>query len=329
MTETASTLMPTRLTGISPKAYEHPADRAATAALRSIPFLDQVIKKLIEFNYERALKQFYLANSIKVGPRQLPRVWDLYTDTLATLDMPDTYDLYVMQTPHVNAFTLGAEKPIIVLQSGLVTLLDDDELKGVIAHEVGHIHSEHVLYRTALLILLQLSLLGLPTVAGLPIAMIRLALLEWYRASELTCDRAAVLVLRDPLIYCRAMMKLAGGGLNNQLNLDAFLAQANDYEDWEDSTDKGLRFFLEINATHPFPVRRVSEISKWVASGEFDAIMAGNYIRRGQEPTPDAEFTKAVNHYRNEMINLLEEAGTGVNQFGQRLRDWLNQADNN
>ena len=60
---------------ISPKAYEHPADRAATAALQSIPMLDTVVRRLIEFQYERAFRQSFLASSVRLGPEQLPEVW--------------------------------------------------------------------------------------------------------------------------------------------------------------------------------------------------------------------------------------------------------------
>ena len=117
-----------RLTDISPKAYEHPADRAATAALASVPMLDQVVRKLIEFGYERALRQSYLGASVKLGPDQLPNVWAVYQRALHTLDMPDEYDLYITQQPVANAMAIGAEKPIIVLNSGLVNLLDEEEL---------------------------------------------------------------------------------------------------------------------------------------------------------------------------------------------------------
>src|ERR1700690_2399750 len=73
-----------RLTGISPRAFQHPADRAATAALGSIPYLDKVVRKLIELGYERALRQSYLGSS---GPtlrrparRRLPRARDRLRD---------------------------------------------------------------------------------------------------------------------------------------------------------------------------------------------------------------------------------------------------------
>src|SRR5919112_2657441 len=134
-----------RLTDISPKAYEHPADRAATAALGAVPMLDVVVRKLIELNYERALRQSFLASSVKLGPDQMPDVWRSWERVLARLDMNEEYDLYVTQWPLANAMAIGSGKPMVVLNSQLVSLLAEDELAPVMAHEAGHILSDHVL----------------------------------------------------------------------------------------------------------------------------------------------------------------------------------------
>lgn len=85
-----------------------------------------------------------------------------------------------------------------------------------------------MLYRTALLIVLRFTVGRVPVVAGLPLLALRSALLEWSRAAELSCDRAATLVARDPLVTCRTLMALAGGAASRDLNLDAFLRQASD-----------------------------------------------------------------------------------------------------
>jgi Zn-dependent protease with chaperone function len=319
--------MPTKFayTGISGKAFEHPADRAATAALKQIPFLDVAIKKLIEFGYERSYRQFFLANSVKIGPDQLPHTWMLFEDAMEVLDIgPYRPDLYVFQNPTRNAFTLGADRPIVVLQSGLVSMLSDRELQSVMAHELGHILSEHVMYKTALNILLQIgnSAVGL---GALPLTALRLALLEWDRASELTCDRCATLMVRDPMVYSSTLMKLAGGGVLENLNLNAFIKQAEMYEESEDYADKSLRFLLEIGTTHPFPVRRVSELLRWVRSGNYDRILRGDYIRRGYEPPMDKEFERMVDHYSRTFNDLLGSAGKGLKGFSKDLADWLDR----
>jgi Zn-dependent protease with chaperone function len=320
---TESLPVPVRLKDISPKAYEHPADRAATAALKSIPMLDTVVKRLIEFQYERALRQSFLAGSIRLGPDQLPDVWALYERSLATLDMPETYDLYLTADPHPNAAAIGAGKPMIVTSSSLVSLLDPDELRTVFAHEAAHILSQHVLYRTALMILLQISVPRLPIFGNLPLVAVRTALLEWFRASELSCDRASTLVNRDPLVTCRTMMVLAGGSESRRLNLDAFLQQASEYEHWDHGFDRVSRLFVELNLTHDFPVRRASEVMKWVHSGEYDRIVRGDYPTRDDDVDARAEAGEAVEFYAERFRTMFREAGEGVASAGGKLGEWI------
>src|SRR5271170_6203621 len=113
-----------QLKRISPKAYEHPADRAATASLQSIPYLDRVVRKLIELGYERALRQAALGMSVRLGEDQLPNVWRLHERAYKTFDLEPVPDLYLTQFPFANASTIGAGQPIVVMQSALVKLLN-------------------------------------------------------------------------------------------------------------------------------------------------------------------------------------------------------------
>ncbi|HKH18267.1 MAG TPA: M48 family metallopeptidase, partial [Solirubrobacteraceae bacterium] len=169
-----------RLVNLSSKAYEHPADRAATAALQSVPMLDLVVRKLIEFGYERAYRQQFLAASVRLGDDQLRAVWADWNAVCARLDLPERYDVYLTQFPITNAAAIGAGKPMVVINSRCIDLFDELELRTVLGHEAGHILSDHVLYRTALLILLQLSgAARLPIIAGLPLLAVKMALLEW------------------------------------------------------------------------------------------------------------------------------------------------------
>jgi Zn-dependent protease with chaperone function len=310
-----------RLTGISPKAYEHPADRAATAALASIPMLDLVVRKLIEFGYERALRQTYLGSSVRLGTDQLPAIWTLYQHVLGVLDMPEEYDLYITQQPMANAMTVGAGKPIVVLNSATVALLDDAQLEAVIAHEVAHILSDHVLYRTALEIILRMGTARLPL--GMPLAAVQYALLEWSRASELTCDRAAAIVTRDPRLVCKMLMTMSGGAKASDLNLDAFMRQAMDYTEAGEGLDRLQRLLTDLRQTHSLPVKRVHELLSWVRDGEYDRIVGGEYIRRGQERPVREEAADAASHYSERFKDLFREAGEHVNSAGQQLSDWL------
>ena len=315
-----------RLTNISPKAYEHPADRAATAALKSIPHLDTVVRKLIELGYERALRQFYLGSSVRLGEDQLPEVWNTHSRAYATLDVEPVPDLYLTQTPVANAMTFGAARPIVVVQSGLVRLLDAEQLRGVFAHEAAHVLSDHVMYSTALTILTQLgSLPGIP----LPLFPLRHALMEWFRAAELSCDRAAALVTRDPLTVCRTLMVVAAGAEAEKLDLDVFMRQSMDYRERGSGLERLSRLLLDLKLTHPMPVRRVHELMEWVQGGDYDRIVGGSYPSRNDPVRPRAEAGEAVAHYSERFRQAFSDAGNSIADMGSQLGDWLRDRTGN
>ena len=261
--------------------YVHPADKRALAALRAIPGIDSALKKLLAVTGESAIRVIFTASAVKVTPKQCPDLHAKLQVACTTLgvDMPD---LFVQQSPIVNAFTGGVERPVIVLYSQLLERLTDEEVLAVVAHEVGHIHAEHVLYLTAARLI---EFLATAAVVASPLALIvkelltmtmRSALLAWSRRAELSCDRAALMVTQDADVIGRTMMKLCGGTFASKVDYDQFLAQARDFQKTYD--DKALdRFWADVitaGLSHPFPVWRVSEVLKWVESGEYKALMA-------------------------------------------------------
>jgi len=313
-----------KLEGISPRAYQHPADRAATAALGKVPYLDQVVRKLIELGYERALRAASLGAAVRLGEDQLPRIWVLHRQVFNTLDIEQVPNLYITQFPLANAYAIGTQNPIVVLNSELVRILDDDGRRVVLAHEAAHIHSDHVLYRTALLILLRIgSGARLPLLAGLPLLAIQMALLEWSRAAELSCDRAAALVTRDPQAVCRALMVIAAGEEADELNLDAFVAQGMEYSTGGSGLDRLTRLLQDLQVTHPMPVRRVRLLLDWVREGEYDRMIRGDYLRRGEERSAGEEADAAGVFYGERISGAFQGAGSSIAEVGQQLGDWL------
>ncbi len=310
-----------RLTGISPRAFQHPADRAATAALGSIPYLDTVVRKLVELGYERALRQSYLGSSVRLSEEQLGDVWREHAIAYATLDMEEVPDLYLTQYPAPNAMAIGARRPIVVVQSELIRLLDARQRRAVFAHEAAHILSDHQLYRTALAILVMLTRTArLP----LPLAPVRTALMEWGRATELSADRAAAVVTRDPLVVCRTLMSLAAGAMVDQLDLDAFMRQGLDYTEGGGGLERLTRLMLDLGVTHPLPVKRTHELMAWVRSGEFDRIVgAGEYPRRDDPVDARADGGEAVSFYAERIRDAFRDAGESVSSVGQQLAGWL------
>ena len=265
---------------LSKHEYIHPADSKALAALRAIPGIDTALKKLLAVTGESAIRVMFMASAVKVTPKQCPDLHAKLQIACTTLgvDMPE---LYVQQNPVVNAFTGGVEKPIIVLHTGLIERLNDEETLAVIAHEVGHIHAEHVLYLTAARLieaLANVSLAAVPVAAlikELLSATMRGALLAWARRAELSCDRAALLVTQDPHVIGRTMMKLCGGTMASKIDYDLFLEQAREFEKNYDEKflDKFWADILTSGLSHPFPIWRVAEILKWVESGEYADLM--------------------------------------------------------
>ena len=170
----------------------------------------------------------------------------------------------------------------------------------------------------------------LPVLAGLPLLGVKYALLEWFRAAELSCDRAATLVTRDPLATCRTMLVLAGGMSSRKLNLDAFMRQASEYEDWASGWDRINRLRSELALTHSYPVRRVKEVMAWVHSGEYDRILGGEFVTRDQTTDARAAAGDAFDYYAERFRGFLKDAGAGMDKAGDRVgeaadsvRDWL------
>lgn len=309
---------------LSAKAYEHPADRAATSALHAVPLLDTVVKRITAMGHERRLRQMILGNAVRIGPEQIPDVWSWYVAAARTLDLPGTPPLYVTNDAKVNAMTVGANQPLVVVNASLLSSYEPNEVQTVLAHEAGHVLSEHNHYMTALVLLnflLSTAALG-SGLRSVPLRGLYLALLEWRRAAELSSDRAAALVMDDPLEPCRVMMRVAGGALPG-MSFDAFLKQAGDYDGEDDLFARHSRFWAELQADHPFPVRRVRELIAWVQSGDYDRIRSGGYARRGQEPPPSAEFRAAVDHYGERFARFAERAQGDIDRAGRQVGDWL------
>ncbi len=279
--------------GISRHAYEHPADKAALVALRKVPGFDLMLRKLIGLIGERSLRQLYLASAVRVTDTQFSKVHGIYQECLDIMDLRERPELFIAQTPIVNAGAIGTDRPFIVLNSGTLDLFSEDELRFIIGHELGHIISDHVLYKTMLRLLLSFSLgrLGIPF-APLVLYGIVAALKEWDRKSELSGDRAGLLCAQDVQVAYTVHMKMAGGNKTDQMDVDEFVRQTEDYEKDGNLLDSMVKVLNLIWRTHPFHVLRLAELKRWIDSGGYQTILAGEYERR--EKDEDVSVYEAV-----------------------------------
>src|SRR5688572_3949342 len=313
-----------KLTAISSRSWEHPADRAALNSLRALPGFDEMLKKVMGMLGERGVRQLFLANAVRVGPEQRPNLNRLYSEVLETLDAPERWDLYVGQTPIANAMAVGFQRPFIVFNSGMLEILDEDERRAVLAHEVGHIMSGHPTYTTLAIILLTLGLANIPFLAGVALLPFELALLEWYRKSEFSADRAALLGTQDIRKTQSVHLKLAGGPvLDDPIDLDTFLEQAREYETMVGPWDKVWQFINTVFRTHPFATVRAGELQRWIESGDYDKILRGEYTKRGEDGPPYSEDLKEAGNYYGDRA---KEAAQTVGAIVGSARDAFSEA---
>jgi Zn-dependent protease with chaperone function len=326
------------LTGISSRAWEHPADRGALTALRELRGFDDLIKAFFGMWNERGFRLSYLAGSIRVDHRQYPRVYQRFTEAARTLDLTDLPELYVEQAPIISSKSIGMDKPFIVISTAAVEKLDDEELRTLLGRELGHVRSGHAVYQTIMILLTRwVTNVSWIPVGALAIRAIIVAMFEWWRKAELSADRAGLLAAQDQAASIRLFMKTAGGGDLSQIDTAAFLEQAAEYEGGGDLRDSIHKLGMTAFNSEPFPVARAAELRRWVDSGDYATIIGGDYPRRDDDR--DASVTEDVKaaaaHYRDTfrdspdpLVKLVRRVGGGAANLAGSARDWATGRQN-
>jgi Zn-dependent protease with chaperone function/RNA polymerase subunit RPABC4/transcription elongation factor Spt4 len=280
--------------GLSHLAFQHPLDRQALDSLEKVPLLPQVTRKFFELYQERFIRVAQVSSSLHVTSRQFPTLFKQYERMGEVLDLPKLPSLFLQTTPQINAFAMGVEDTYVVVTTGLIQLLNEDEVVAIIGHELGHIKCQHMLYKTMVnfMTIFGTALLErlLPNIAQVATLGIQLALLEWSRKAEFSCDRSALLATQDPDLVCTGLAKLAGWSDDRieEFSLEEVKRQADEFEALDDTSmiNKVVKLMVLLQQTHPFPVLRVKEISQWAASPEYQAILSGQYRRQEVAPPP-------------------------------------------
>jgi Zn-dependent protease with chaperone function len=312
--------MPT-YTGISSEAFRHPLDRQAEQALRNLPGFDLIARKFVEFVYERPQLVYLMGNTIQVGPRQYSTIYQMFRECVRDLDIYPEPALFVEQNPQANSYALGQEHPYIVINTGILDLLNEAEIRAVLAHELGHIKCGHtILIQMAMWAMSAASVIGELTfgIGNLVTQALIYAFFEWRRKAELSADRAAFLVIDDLNTVMSSMMKVSGGSSKyiNECSLKEFIQQSEDYQALDDDGLNQVYKFLMYNGgqgmmlTHPFPVERVQYLREWATSSEYQEIRRGNYQRSPASGAVDVNAqtpSQEVEELRRKIEELQQE----------------------
>jgi Zn-dependent protease with chaperone function len=269
---------------LDPVLVQHPLDRQALASLRRVRGFEYFASKFVDAGVERMEYLLSVAGSIRLGPTQLPSVHRHLLHACAVLGVPEP-ELYL--SAGLGPIATGPNHPYIVLSSGVLGLMDDDELAAAIAHEVGHIKAGHLLYKSMASAVDFFGGVANNFSLGLSnfvMAPIQVSLVTWERWAELTADRAALLVVREPRVLLRMLMKLAAGtsGAAEPLDVDRYIEQVRGHvHDFSPTLNDRIYSFGATmqRGSLPFILQRAQAVLEWSESGEYARALAG----RGEE----------------------------------------------
>ena len=259
---------------VVPRDYIHPEDQAALENLKAIPLFSQCLKSFMKIGIERVIHGVSMAQKIRLGPDQLPAI-HAYLPPICQILGIEEPELYLGMDPSPNAYTQGDTRVFITVTSGLIEMLEEDEIRAVVAHECGHIACHHVLYHTMAQMMVQYGAQIFGPLAALSMP-VQLGLLYWVRRSELSADRAAAVAMKGSQSVVETMIRLAGGpkSITGKVNLDLYLKQAEAYDKLQESQwDKFLQGVAVMNLDHPFLSVRAREITRWCQTEQFQHIV--------------------------------------------------------
>jgi Zn-dependent protease with chaperone function len=252
------TLLPRTRYDLSLSDFAYPPDLSAIETIKAMGALPRIINR---FALEDVEKNLVSKLSIDEHMVTYPSEIDALARQCATLLSVEFLPrIFVAHNDARNAMTFGSEeKPYLILNSALLKLLTRQEVMAVIAHEIAHVKSGHMIYHTLAEVLgggidLSASLMGF-NVLSIPI---RLALLSWHRESEVSADRASLLAVDDIEVVGSLLRKLGAGRASTPLKQSELEHNPGMLETVE-----------ELFRTHPLDVKRFQLAREFWQSQEF------------------------------------------------------------
>lgn len=309
---------------LSPLEFQHTLDRSATGMLSRLEKLRPAVSLLQTFS-QHVERYMHISSNVRVGPTQYPSLYKAYLKAATILDVRRLPDLYIVSDNTINAYATGVDSYIIVVNTGLLDVMNENEVTAILGHELGHVKCDHMLYNSLSGMMVRL---GGPLIDQIPIPFVgdifdislKSSLLEWGRKAEYSADRAALLATQNLDTVTQALGKLAGRShlYGEAMNIDALIEQARDFEEFTDENPiaKFLRVQVMMQQTHPYTSLRVREISEWAGSEHYARLLSGKYRRLGGPDPETPVLPKGLLCSRCQTVNATGYAfcqGCGTN----------------
>lgn len=262
------------LTGLDSITYEHPFDREALKKLNKTPGIVPVSKFIVENAVEKVYSIQYTGSHVRVTSKSYPQIYNYLLEACKILDIETIPEMYIKWDCSIDAQTVGADHPIVILNSGLIDNCTDDEILFLIGHELGHIKSNHMLYHMMCDVVTYILDI-VPGVNMLAKPLI-LAAYYWDRMSDLTADRAGLLCCQNRDAMISSLMKMAGVPIKeyNNMDVESFLEQAKEFDKMSDDfTGAAISTYSIATSNEPWTVRRAAELLKWIESGDYEKYL--------------------------------------------------------
>ena len=203
-------------------------------------------------------------HSFKVEKRLMSHLHDLLYGVKEKLGFADPVDFYITGDSTVNAWTIAAaregEPHIVNINSALINLMTDDELRFVVGHELGHLMNKNTE---------MLRLIGFVFPHGtVPPLVLQYKIRLWEQLSELTADRYGYMAVENLEACLSAFFKMTSGLDITKINMqvDAYLEENLKHLEYF-INDKGLS-----RDTHPVNPIRVQSLNLYATSPDEKAL---------------------------------------------------------
>lgn len=276
----SSTKMMRLLKTLAPQDIYDPEDLNGLKRLDAIPGMKKFLAETISNLREKFTSIEMYGDGINITKEGYPELHDLLVAVAKTLGNCNVPDFSMTWGYDISMGTEGAKSPRITALSGAIDLLDEDGLRFLIGHEIGHIMAGHKPYHNVL-ITFYTPLMKMVPNAEIWLSLLRPLLLQWFRTSDYTADRAGLLACQDMNVALKTMVKMSGipKKYYDTINTESFLRQAVEFDRNNQGIAEGLIQNLSINtACVPWMVVRAARLYQWYKSGAYTEIINKNAI---------------------------------------------------